>query len=163
MPPGDASSMSRERLALGVAGAWLVLMALYILFVGSLSLNEAMAGATSALLASLWWARVGRIGGKHFDGWFTALRPLGGALLALPAATMKVGAQLVGIVLRGVPQGDVAYRSGADSAWARSDEPAERAYGLIATSLSPDSYILRDDEGDGGVLDHALTRPGPQP
>lgn len=155
--------MSRERVALGVAGAWLVLMGLYILFVGSLSLNEAMAGAASALLASLWWARTGRIGGKHFDGWFSALRPLTGALLAMPAATVKVGGQLVGVVLRGVPQGTVAYRRGADSTWASSDKPAERAYGLIATSLAPDSYILRDDEGNGGVLDHALARQEPRP
>ena len=144
-------------------GVWAVLFALYVLFVGSLSLNEGLVGAASAAISCLWWAKAGRIGGKRFDGWASALRPLGGALVALPAATMTVAHQLVMVVLRGGPDGAVAHRSGNDNAWAHADRPADRACGLIAASLAPDTYIVRDDGGDGGILDHALARDGAHP
>ncbi len=140
-----------------------VLFGLYVLFVGSISINEAIAGALSTIVATLWWIRIGRMNGVRFAGWLAAMRPLGGALAALPGATIKVGRQLVGVIVRGGPPGAVAYRREEDSAWASADRPAERAFGLIAASLSPDSFIVREDGGDKGTLDHALARGGSKP
>lgn len=140
-----------------------VLFALYVLFVGSISVNETIAGGLSTILATLWWVRIGRMNGVRFAGWLAAMRPLGGALAALPGATLKVGRQLVGVIVRGGPPGSVAYRPEGESAWASADRPAERAFGLIAASLSPDSFIVREDEGDKGTLDHALARGGSKP
>ena len=163
MPRRDPPSPRRGYPFLRFAGVWAVLFALYVLFVGSLSLNEAIVGTASAALACLWWAKAGRVGGKQVDGWASALRPLGGALVALPGATMTVARQLVTVVLSGGPDGAVAHKSPKDAPWAHADAPAERAYGLIAASLSPDAYIVREDEGDGGLLDHALARGGSAP
>lgn len=160
MTRGTPPPPTVARLALGLAFVWVALFGIYVLFVGSLSVNEALAGGGSVTFACLWWARSGRITGKHFNGWLMALRPLGGALAGLPGGTAKVAGQLAAVAFHGGPQGGVAYRRGADNGWASSDWPAERAYGLIATSLSPDSYIVRDDEGDRGILDHALDRDG---
>ncbi len=158
MPPADHPDMARRRFVAGLSVAWAVLFGLYLLFSGSVGIDELIAGSGSALVGCVWWARAGRIGGKRFDHWFPALRPLGGALLMLPGATVRVGAQLLSVVVRGTPEGSVAYRRGTDSDWATADRPAERAYGLIAASLSPDTFILRDDGGDGGIVDHALAR-----
>lgn len=137
-----------------------VLFGLYVLFVGSISVNEAIAGGLSTILATLWWVRIGRMNGVRFAGWLAAMRPLASALVTLPGATMKVARQLGGVVVRGAPPGAVAYRREEDSTWAFADRPAERAFGLIAASLSPDSYIVREDGGDKGTLDHALAREG---
>jgi hypothetical protein len=158
-PPAGPSRPSLPSLIAGAA----VLFGLYVLCVGSISVNEALAGALSTGLAILWWVRIGRLNGVRFAGWFPAMRPLGGALLALPGATAKVAGQLARVVIRGAPQGAVAYRRESDSAWATAERPAERAFGLIAASLSPDSFILRDDGGDRGILDHALAREGGTP
>jgi hypothetical protein len=136
----------------------IVLFGLYVLFVGSISVNEAIAGGISTALAVAWWAGIGRRDGVRFAGWLPAMRPVGDALLALPRATARVAGQLLHVVLRGGPEGAVAYRREADSAWASAERPVERAFGLIAASLSPDSYILREDGGDKGILDHALAR-----
>lgn len=153
-PPARPSRLSLASIVAGGA----VLFGLYVLCVGSISVNEALAGALSTGLAILWWVRTGRMNGVRFAGWFPAMRPLGGALLALPGATAKVAGQLARVVIRGGPPGAVAYHREKDDAWATAERPAERAFGLIAASLSPDSFIVSDDGGDQGVLDHALAR-----
>jgi hypothetical protein len=162
MAPGDASPI-RGRFALRLAVVWAVLFGLYLLFAGSLGLGEAGAGAVSAGLGSLWWARAGRTGGIHFSGWTRSLGPVWKAVAAMPAATARVGGQLVGAVLRGGPPGIVAYRRDADSAWASADTPAERAFGLIGASLAPDTYVLRENGGDGGIVEHSLSPEGARP
>ncbi len=162
MTSGDAPSMSRH-FALRLAVVWAVLFGLYMLFAGSLSLDEAGVGAACAGAGGLWWARAGRTGGTHFSGWTRSLRPVWDALVAMPGATVRVGGQLVGAVLRGGPPGSVAYRRDADSAWAQADTPAERALGLIGASLAPDTYVLRENGGDGGIVDHSLSPEGTRP
>jgi hypothetical protein len=162
MASGDASSMSGH-FALRLAVVWAVLFGLYMLFAGSLSLDEAVTGAACAGVGSVWWARAGRTGGIHFSGWTRCLGPVGKALAAMPGATVRVGGQLVGAVLRGGPPGSVAYRRDADSAWADAETPAERALGLIGASLAPDTYVLREHGGDGGIVDHALSPEGVRP
>jgi hypothetical protein len=162
MASDDASSMSGH-FALRLSFVWAVLFGLYMLFAGSFSLDEAGAGAVCAGFGALWWARAGRTGGTHFSGWTRSLRPVWDALLAMPGATARVGGRLVGVVLRGGPPGSVAYKRDADSAWAQADTAAERALGLIGASLAPDTYVLRENGGDGGIVDHALSPAGKHP
>lgn len=146
--------------ALVLAVVWVELFALYILFAGSFSLNEGMVGAASAALGCIWWAFAGRSGGLRFSGWTASLRPVGHAVLALPGATARVGGQLVRAVIRGDTSGIVAYERDTGSAWANADSPAERALGLIAASLAPDSYVLREKGGDAGIVTHSLAPSG---
>jgi hypothetical protein len=162
MASGDAPS-NHGHHARRLAVVWAVLFGLYMLFAGSLSLTEAGTGAVCAGLGALWWARAGRTGGTHFSGWTRSLRPVWDALLAMPGATARVGGRLVGAALRGGPPGSVAYRRDADSAWATADTPAERALGLIGASLAPDTYVLRENGGDGGIVEHSLSPEGSRP
>jgi hypothetical protein len=158
MPPGASPPARRGRSALGIATTWVVLAGLYVLFVGSFSLSEAIAGSVSAALGCAWWVHTGGRGDIRFPGGIGELRPLGTALLGLPGATLRVASELAGTVARGSPLGTVGYRRDAGSAWARADEPGERALGLVAASLAPDSFVLREDAGDSGILDHRLVR-----
>lgn len=156
MSPASATETSKH-FARTTASAWVVLFALYMLFAGSVSLDEAATGAAAATLACLWWAFGGRRGGMRFDGWTRHLGPLGRAVLALPAATARVAGHLVLPIRRREPPGTTAFERDADSAWAVADAPAERALGLIAKSLAPDSFVLREKGGDAGIVEHRLS------
>ncbi|GJE40542.1 hypothetical protein [Methylobacterium persicinum] len=160
-PPPTTSSPGR--FALAIAAVWLLLFALYILCAGSLSLNEGLAGAVTAALGSIWWAFAGRGGGMRFSGWMSGLGPVGHAILGLPGATGRVAGQLVHAVIGGGPRGSVAYERDAESAWANAELPAERALGLIAASLAPDSFVLREKGGDTGIVMHTLAPVGGKP
>ncbi|MCJ2013042.1 hypothetical protein [Methylobacterium sp. J-076] len=148
--------MRPGHFALALAVAWVTLFAFYLMFAGSVSLNEAGTGAAAATLACIWWAFGGRRGGMRFSGWPSALGPLWRATVGLPAATAKVAGQLARAAIRGAPPGTVDYERDADSAWATAEAPAERALGLIAASLAPDSYVLREKGGDAGIVTHSL-------
>ncbi len=152
-----STALKPGHFALTTAAAWLVLFALYMLFAGSFSLDEAATGAGAATLACIWWALGGRGGGMRFSGWTGFLSPVWQSLLALPGATFHVGRQLLGFVLHGAPPGRTTYERDADSAWAMADAPAERALGLIAKSLAPDSFVLREKGGDAGIVEHSLS------
>lgn len=153
----SAPAARTGHFALTTAFAWVVLLALYMLFAGSFSLDEAATGAAAASLACLWWALGGRRGGMRFTGWTRHLAPIAGAILTLPAATVRVAGQLVHTIRHGEPPGTTAYERDADSAWAMADAPAERALGLIAKSLAPDSFVLREKGGDAGIVEHRLS------
>lgn len=156
-----ASATARPgRFALAIAVVWVVLFGLYLMFSGTFSLNEAMTGAGASALSCVWWGFAGRGGGIRFSGWIRYLSPIGQAILALPGATAKVAGQLARIALQGGPPGAVAYERGAESAWAHGEAPAERALGLIAASLAPDSYVLREKGGDAGIVEHSLAPRG---
>jgi len=146
--------------ALTTAFAWVVLLALYMLFAGSFSLDEAATGAAAATLACLWWAFGSRRGGMRFAGWTGQLGSIGRAILTLPRATGRVAGQLVHHIRYGRPPGRTLYERDADSAWANAEAPAERALGLIAKSLTPDSFVLREKGGDAGIVEHRLSGGG---
>lgn len=146
--------------ALAALIAWVVLFALYLLLAGSTSLDEAATGAAAATLACIWWAFAGRRGGMRFGGWAHHLAPLGHAVIALPGATARVAGQLNHHILYGRPPGRTVYERDSDSAWANADTPAEQALGLIAKSLAPDSFVLREKGGDAGIVEHRLSGGG---
>lgn len=158
--PSDSAAANPRLFALTAAAAWVVLFALYLLFAGSFSLDEAATGAAAATLACLWWALGGRRGGMRFAGWTRHLGRLAKATLALPAATARVAGQLVHHIRYGRPPGRTLYERDAESAWAVADTPAERALGLIAKSLAPDSFVLREKGGDAGIVEHRLSGGG---
>lgn len=149
--------------ALTTAAAWVVLFALYMLLAGAFSLDEAATGAAAATLACIWWAFGGRRGGMRFAGWTRQLGPIARAVLALPGATARVAGQLVHHIRYGRPPGRTLYERDADGAWANADLPAERALGLIAKSLAPDSFVLREKGGDSGIVEHRLAGGGDEP
>ena len=158
--PSASATARPGHFALAALAAWVILFALYLLFAGSVSLDEAGTGAAAATLACIWWAFGGRRGGMRFAGWLYHLAPLGRAVAALPGATARVAGQLVHHIRYGRPPGRTVYERDSDSAWANADTPAEQALGLIAKSLAPDSYVLREKGGDTGIVEHRLSGGG---
>ena len=138
---------------------WVVLAVAYMVFAGSLSLNEALAGLVCATLATLWWWTVGRRGDIHFYIDRATFPPLGRALRGIPRQTVRIGLHLVGTVLGRAGGGTTRDRSAVEWSWATptgDTAPAARAVGLLAASLAPDSYVLILDREHGTVTTHDL-------
>lgn len=145
-----------ERSARDAVAIWIALALAYLVFAGSVSLNEGLAGIACASLGTAWWWAVGRRGGVRFRFDRAALRPLGPAILGLPRQTVRVGLGLMRAVLGRSGGGATRERSAATIAWARSESSAARAVGLFAASLAPDSYVLTLDREHGTVATHVL-------
>ncbi|KQS81745.1 hypothetical protein ASG32_03065 [Methylobacterium sp. Leaf361] len=141
------------------AAIWVVLALTYMVFAGSVSLNEGMAAVGCASLGTLWWWGVGRRGGLRFRFDREALRPLGPAIRDMPRQSARVGLHLLRAVLGRAGGGATRERSAAEIAWATPEgeaAPAARAVGLLAASLAPDSYVLTLDRAHGTVVTHGL-------
>ncbi|MEE7447292.1 hypothetical protein MRF4_05405 [Methylobacterium radiotolerans] len=149
----------RQRSRRDGAAIWVVLTVTYMVFAGSVSLNEGLAAVGCASLGTLWWWSVGRRGGLRFRFDRESLRPLAPAILAMPRQTARVGLHLLRAVLGRAGGGATRERSAADLAWATPDgeaAPATRAVGLLTASLAPDSYVLTLDRVHGTVVTHGL-------
>jgi hypothetical protein len=143
-----------QRSARDALVIWIILALAYLVFAGSVSVNEGLAGIGCASLGTAWWWAVGRRGGVRFRFDRVALRPLGPALLSMPRQTVRVGRNLVRAVLGRTRDGLTRERSAAAIPWAVPDSPAARAVGLFAASLAPDSYVLTLDREHGTVMTH---------
>jgi hypothetical protein len=157
MQAGPISGINRrsKRSALAI---WIALAGTYMVFAGSVSVNEGLAALGCAGVAALWWWAVGRRNGRfQFD--LNALRPLGPAVVSMPRKAAGVGLHMAK-TLRGRAEGGVTReRSASEITGAtpsRATAPAARAVGLLAASLAPDSYVLTLDRRHGTVAMHVL-------
>ncbi|MBN4094176.1 MULTISPECIES: hypothetical protein [Methylobacterium] len=149
----------RKRSRRDGAAIWVVLALTYMVFAGSVSLNEGMAAVGCASLGTLWWWGVGRRGGLRFRFDRASLHPLGPAVRDMPRQTARVGLHLLRAILGRAGGGATRERSAAEIAWATPEgdaAPAARAVGLLAASLAPDSYVLTLDRAHGTVVTHGL-------
>ncbi|TXN82812.1 hypothetical protein FV234_08665 [Methylobacterium sp. WL8] len=149
----------QERSTRDAAAIWIALDFAYLVFAGTVSVNECVAAIVCATLATAWWWGVGRRGGVRFHFDRAAFRPLGAAILGLPRQTTRAGRDLVEALRADGAGGRICKQSVAELAWATPNgptAPAARAIGLLAASLAPDSFVLVLDRAHGTVATHAL-------
>lgn len=154
----------KERTTRDAVAIWVLLALTYMIFAGSLSVNEGLAMVVCATLGTAWWWVVGRRGGVRFRFDRASLRPLGPAVLGLARQTGRVGLHLARAVIGRAEGGAIREQSAATAAWARphgATASATRAVGLLAASLAPDSYVLSLDREHGTVATHALEGEAP--
>lgn len=148
---------------LKIAGISLASFALYLLFAGQLGAHEAWTGAAIASLTPLWARRVQARASRHFAVSRVHVAPWLRGLARLPPATLRTGIALLRALGSGTDLGHAqrwVFQRG------REDDPVERgrrASAVMLASLAPESFVLRTDPGDGGVLIHALGEAVPQP
>lgn len=150
---GPGGHSSRSVLAIGATA--LALAALYLLFAGSVGLNEGIACVISAGLGTVWARRAGRIGDPTFRPRPRMLRPVARAVASLPLETLRTGRDLTRAILGGRggaiearPVGTISRHPASDTS---PEAQADRAIGVFAASLAPRSYVLRLD-GEGGQV-----------
>lgn len=134
---------------------WACLLATYLLFAGSVSADEVVAGALCAASAVLWWVATRRTSAHTFafgpGCWAAAWR----ALRGLPGATLSVAT----MVLRTRAGGQVGEVTSCFFDNGRRTDPSDggrRAIGVLAASLAPDSFVLRTPVERDEIIIHAV-------
>jgi hypothetical protein len=162
MRAGPISGIN-DRSTRDAAAIWVAVALAYMVFAGSVSLNEGFAAIGCATLGTAWWWIVGRRGGTRFHFDRQTLRPLGPAIRSMPRQTLRVGRSLAKAVLGRAEGGTTRAQSAAEVTWATPSgdtAPAARAVGLFAASLAPESYVLTLDRAHGTVTTHVLEDDG---
>ncbi len=139
---------------------WLCGTAAYLVLAGQISLDEVVAGIVLGGLGVLWRAAVGRCSRHRFTfephAGFAVLQALGG----LPGAILRVGTQLGAAILHGV-EGRMVEQPFHRGRLDDRRDGGRRATVVLATSLAPDSYVVRLPVDEETIVIHAITRRGP--
>ena len=139
---------------------WLGGTAAYLVLAGQISAEEVVAGVVLGGLGVAWHAAVCRCS-RHS---FTFERYAGVAVVqaigGVPGAILRVGARLGSALLRDVEGHTVEqpFHRG------RLDDPRDvsrRATVVLATSLAPDSYVLRLPVDEDTIVIHGITSRSP--
>ena len=139
---------------------WLGGTAAYLVLAGQLSADEIAAGIVVGGLGVAWHAAVRRCSrhGLTFErrAGLEVLQAIGG----LPGAILRVGSRLATALVRDVEGHTVEqpFHRG------RLDDPrdaARRATVVLATSLAPDSYVLRLPIDEEIIVIHGISRKAP--
>ena len=135
---------------------WPAGAASYLVLAGSLSADEIAVAVMLGALGAGWHAAILNVEARRFAFGLAAVREIGRALAGLPGATLRVGSRLATAILRGAAgrQAEVPFSIGDHTMPA---EAGRRALVVLATSLAPDSYVLRIPENEGSIQYHALT------
>lgn len=135
---------------------WFGVAASYMVLAGQFSFDEIVAGALLGCVGAAWHAAVRRAAARSFAFDRHAAVEIGRAFLGLPGATLRVGVRLAASVFSPVEGRRVehVFQGGRQDA---PEEAGRRAVVVLATSLVPDSYVLRVALHEGTVLFHAIT------
>ena len=148
------------------AWVWLGGTAAYLVLAGQVSVDEVVAGIILGGLGVAWHAIVCRCSRHSFTFERRAGLAVLLALVGLPGAILRVGLRLSTALVRDVQGHTVEqpfHRGRLDDINRRpTDKPnpdvARRAIVVLATSLAPDSYVLRLPVDEETILIHAITR-----
>ena len=142
--------------------AWMCLFAAYLLFAGQVSLDEVVAGSLCAAMAVLWWEATRRVSTHSFAFEAASWAAVGRACRSLPGATLSVALALLRSVVSR-DGGEVAHWFFAHGQRTAPLDSGRRAVGVLAASLTPDSFVLRTPVMRDEIVVHALPRGGEPP
>jgi hypothetical protein len=139
---------------------WLAGAIAYMVLAGQFSGDEMVAAVVLGGFGAGWHFAVMHDGARRFRFERPALRVIAASLAGLPGATLRVGARLASALLHPVEGRRIEqpFHRGA------ADDPRDRgrrAVVVLATSLAPDSYVLRSPVGEDTITFHALTGSSP--
>ena len=143
---------------------WLGGTATYLVLAGQISVDEVVAGIVLGGLGAAWHAVVCRCSRHSFTferhASVAMLQSIGG----LPGAILRVGLRLGTAIVRDV-QGHTLEQPFHRGRLDDTRDAARRATVVLATSLAPDSYVLRLPVDEETILIHAITQsfPGTDP
>ena len=143
---------------------WLGGTAAYLVLAGQVSAEEVVAGVLLGGLGVAWHAAVCRCSRHGFTFERHASVAVVQAIGGLPGAIVRVGARLGLALVRGV-EGRIVEQPFHRGRLDDTRDVARRATVVLATSLAPDSYVLRLPVDEETILIHAITRlsPGTDP
>ncbi|HEX4765238.1 MAG TPA: hypothetical protein VH414_03080 [Lichenihabitans sp.] len=144
-----------------VVGVWMTCSLAYLVLAGQVSLDEGVAAIVTGAGGTLLWVLLRRVSDRRFwfDRW-SALA-LARALTGLPAGIFRLGRILLASL-----HGDVSGRRLEQPFHGgERDDPEEagrRAIVVLATSLAPNSFVLRVERGRDLIAVHGLADQDPR-
>jgi len=138
----------------GFVLVWIASAAAYLLFAGGFGADELAAAAACGLAGALWSAALARAAPARLRIGAAELGELGRAVAGLPRAAAQVAAELGRAIVEG---GGGAIVRQALPPGVQGDA-GRRAVAVLARSLAPDSFVVRDQAGGGEVVAHVLVR-----
>ena len=139
---------------------WLGGTAAYLVLAGQVSIDEVVAGILLGGMGVAWHAVVCRCSRHSFaferHAGLALLQAIGG----LPDAILRVGARLATAMVRDV-QGHTVEQPFHRGRLEDTRDVGRRATVVLATSLAPDSYVLRLPVDEETILIHAITHSSP--
>ncbi len=155
----DRSQTARQPAWRWIAYAltwWIVLLGLWLLFVDSLARPEVLVGLAAAAIATLAALGIHARGGVRYHfrwRWLLLLR-------GVPADVLRDSWLLAALLWRRIVRGERtagAFRT--VPFLITGDDPtsaARRAFVVTATSVAPNTYVVRVDRAQGTTLIHQL-------
>lgn len=144
---------------LDVVAGWAVGAALYLLFAGQFTADELAAAAACGLGTSLWAAAVRYVASRRYRFERGAIVAVGRALAGLLGATTRVAWALLKAAATGAG-GEIRAQPFVDGQLSDPADAGRRGVAILARSLAPDSFVLRERQGESRLELHVLTRTG---
>jgi multisubunit Na+/H+ antiporter MnhE subunit len=145
-----------RRLSLISTVTWCLSLGTYLLFAGTISLTEFLAGLACATVLTGWARVIRRHSGRHFVAAREQIWPVLAALADLVPATGHTGIVLAKAAIAGGSPGcsrRFRFRFGAD------DDPSDRtrrAIAILIASLAPNRFVVDAERNRGFALMHAI-------
>lgn len=138
-----------------IVGIWAGLFGLYLLFAGSASRPEALAGLIVSSIALAGHVRTREVAHRRLEvraPWLTLAWRI---VVALLRDTVLVGGGLVRTVLGREPGGGLAMQP-FDSGDFTPAAAARRGIAMLAASVAPNGYVIEVQEPPRGMLMHSF-------
>ena len=135
---------------------WCVAFGSYLIFAGTISVNELITGAVAATLAAAWAYVISDCARRRFGAHREQIVPTLRAIAGLGPATLRTAAVLIGAALHGGSPGRALrgpLRFGV------CDDPAarsRRALAVLCASLAPDRFVVHLDHRRSEAVMHAI-------
>lgn len=139
---------------------WLLFSAIYLFLAGQIALDEGVLALIFGVVSVLFLRAINRLGTVCFKFDREAISTIGRALAKLPGATARVALIFIRAAIKQYSGTTTVQRF----AIGRSHGPlsmGRRAVAELATSLSPDAFVLRVSECERSVLIHSLSTRNP--
>lgn len=143
------------RQALLIIGIWAALFGLYLLFAGSASRAEVLAGLVVSGIAVAGHVRTRVVAHRQLHVQAPLLRLAGRIVVALMRDTVLVAGGLMRAVLGGKPAGGMTMRP-FDSGGFTPVAAARRGIAMLTASVAPNGYVIEVQEPPRGMLMHAF-------
>ncbi len=135
---------------------WLACSASYMILAGQFSPDEMVVAALLGAVGVVCHRALLGTGASRFSFEPRAALVIARSVAGLPLATLTVGRRLAAGLMRPV-EGRRVERVFAHGQQGRPLEAGRRAVVVLATSLSPDAFVLRAPLDEDTLLSHALT------
>lgn len=162
VPPPVQGFEQIMRTGLFIAGCWVALFGLYLLFAGQTSMSELLAALCTASIAIAGHLNTRRVAHRELRIVAPWGRLAAGVAVALIHDTILIAWNLIVVLAGRRPRGAMTIQP-FDSGGFTRKAAARRGITILAASIAPNGYVIEIREPPQGMLMHRLVPQPPAP